>query len=232
VAGGDEELRVTLRPDIRPHVAEAVARELAGERAPGSRSTVLDWDHLVLRRGVLRTPDGDVPVEKIGQGAFATVYRGRDGRVFAVVDDDVYDKEVYEYARDAARPNPHVPAVERFGFLADPPDKKVYVMPHYRAPLRKGDGAQAWADYRTLEKCWRGERSTPAPGVTPSVVEALADLVDTASNYSTEYALEIVPRNLATDAEERLVLLDVLYDREALARKRAEQRRRAEGRRR
>jgi hypothetical protein len=44
-------------------------------------------------------------------------------------------------------------------------------------------------------------------------------LIDTASNYSAEYVFEFSPRNLATD-EGRLVLLDVLYDREALVRQR------------
>jgi hypothetical protein len=46
-------------------------------------------------------------------------------------------------------------------------------------------------------------------------------LIDTASNYGAEYVFEFSPRNLAT-YEGRLVLLDVLYDRERLAQMRRE----------
>jgi len=57
-------------------------------------------------------------------------------------------------------------------------------------------------------------------GVRPSVADALETLVDTAANYGAAYQFEFSPRNLATDARGNLVLLDVLFDKEALLRRR------------
>jgi len=57
-------------------------------------------------------------------------------------------------------------------------------------------------------------------GVSPSTLEALRILVDTASNYGQAYVFEFSPRNLATDADGTLVLLDPLFDQEKLAEKR------------
>ena len=202
-------------------------------------------DELRLVRGTLYTPDEVIPLRQIGKGAFSVAYTektptpGRRSRVFVVSGDNIYDKELLAMAHDDAPKNPHLPRVERFGHTHD---KAVFVMPLYKSPLRKDDDPVGWRDYLALKKCrdaayapayggpYKEGRSgyeineavyecAEASGVRPSLLEALRVLIDTASNYSAEYVFEFSPRNLATD-EGRLVLLDVLYDREALMRQR------------
>jgi hypothetical protein len=199
------------------------------------------------RRGTaLRTPDGDVEVERIGKGAFSTVYRevGGAGRVFAVSADETPDKEIVSFAHDALPENPHIPAIEKFGHTAD--GKTVYAMPHYRAPLRKGDSPDGWRDYVKLKKCHdetfeearrKNYHATPydlgypvsfatvecakESQVSSAVTEAVERLMNEASSYGATYGFEFPPKNLATDDHGNLVLLDVLFDLEAMARQRA-----------
>ena len=197
-----------------------------------------DAETLRLSRAVLQTPDGPIKVRQIGKGAFSValveenVASGERPRVFLLSSDDVYDKELLAMAHDVAPANPHLPEVERFGYTQD---KAVFVMPLYRAPLRKTDSPEGWRDYLMLKKCRDkiygpsvGARKSgyevnedvyacaEAAGVRPSVLDALRVLIDTAANYGAEYVFEFSPRNLATDEAGNLVLLDVLYDRERL----------------
>lgn len=193
-----------------------------------------DNDHLYLSRGVLATPKGGIPVKRIGKGAFAEVYREQvsPGRVFAFTDDDVYDKEIAAMVHNDLSDNPHIPAIERFGHTHD---KTVYEMPFYKSPLRKSDSPRAWEDHKKLEACKYGALTSKARGreisdsvvdcvkesnVSPSVVEALEGLNGWAQNYSDEYMFEFNKQNLATDEAKNLVLLDVVFDRNNLARAR------------
>jgi hypothetical protein len=202
-------------------------------------------DELRFVRGTLYTPDEVIPLKQIGKGAFSTAYVEKNppasggARVFVLSADNVYDKELLAMAHDEAPRNPHLPAVERFGHTHD---RAVFTMPLYKSPLRKDDDPVGWRDYLVLKKC-RDDAYAPAyggaykrgrsgyeineavydcaeaRGVRPSLLEALRVLIDTAANYGAEYVFEFSPRNLAT-YEGRLVLLDVLYDREALERQR------------
>jgi len=199
-----------------------------------------------LTRGVLRLP-GQAPIQikKLGAGAFATAYVTTEMTppvVYVVTPDDVYDKELLAMARDAEPQNPHLPKVEKVG---ETRDQFIYAMPLYRTPLKKADSASGWKDYTILKKCredayahWDARRGTGKrgyrineetvacaedAGVSPSTLEALRILVDTAANYSDDYVFEFSPRNLATDDAGTLVLLDPLYDREKLQAKRLTQ---------
>jgi hypothetical protein len=202
--------------------------------------TVQSFHDLRLSRGVLHTPEGAIPLRRIGKGAFSTIYRAADGSVFAFQRDNMggYDKEIAASAYDDTR-SPHLPAIQKYGSTAT---ETVYRMPFYKTPFRKGDSLQGWKDYAHLEKClevvrtaMRGRKfsahdgydfSTSVvecareSGVRPAVVEALDALVQTSANYGQTYWLEFSPRNLATDAAGHLILLDVLFDREALERAR------------
>ncbi len=210
-------------------LSKAVKNAIAEVRA---REPVIDsFQDLQFSRGVLRTPDGPIPLKKIGSGMFATIYReqGGEGRVFAFSDDHVYDKEIAESAHDSLPKNPHIPAVEKYGATRD---KTVYVMPFYHTPLRKSADPAGWNDYAIAKKCfdesrvmfYQGHRGFDVNhavvecvkdrGVRAAVVDALDALKDTASNYSDEYVFELKPRNLAMDDNGNLVLLDVLVDRE------------------
>ena len=192
-------------------------------------------DEMRLGRGPsLITRDGTIPIKKIGKGAFATVYRETvpPWRVFAITPDDIADKELLGEAHIEG--NPHIPPVERFGQTAR---ETVYTMPFYASPLRASE-TQAWKDYQKTRKCHERERRklkfadwgyrlnvetvecAKAEGVSPLVADALDSLVSTAANYGSDYVLELTPRNLATDEQHNLVLLDPMFDRKALERKR------------
>lgn len=196
-----------------------------------------------LVRGVLRLPGrAPIKVKKLGAGAFATAYVTTEERppvVYVLTPDDVYDKELLAMARDAEPQNPHLPKVEKVG---ETRDQFIYAMPLYRTPLKKADSPSGWKDYTVLKKCredaygsWDTRRMAgkrgyqineetyacaEKAGVSPSTLEAIRILIDTAANYSDEYVFEFAPRNLATDADGALVLLDPLYDREKLIAKR------------
>jgi hypothetical protein len=226
---------------MKPHVQEALAEEMARQGLDVGAEVdhdIVDYDHLrfELRRGpfksktrVLRTPRGDTPVAEIGRGMFAVAYREQvpPGRVFSVVDDDVYDKEILTMVEGK-----HIPKVERFGATVD--GKKVYAMPFYKAPLRRGDNSKAWKDYKTLKKCSEDIHHKNAfkphesgydqnidtiecgrsADVTDSVLEDLDALALMAANYDADaYFFEFAPRNLATDEQKNLILLDVLFDK-------------------
>jgi hypothetical protein len=221
-----------------------------------------NYENLRISRGVLYSPEGNIRVKQIGKGSFTTAYVEVDAptpgnraqtaesraqpRVFLVASDEVVDKELLAAAHDEAPRNPHLPRVEKFGYTSD--DQTVYVMPLYRAPLRKADSPEGWRDFSILKKCreqaWsevsksaRGLGAmthrgydvneatlacAEASGVRPAVLEALRALVDTASNYGASQVFEFAARNLATDAEGNLVLLDPLFDMERLERQRRE----------
>lgn len=194
-----------------------------------------DWDNLILTRSALYTPDGELPIRRIGKGMFSTAYVTTDQRtgrsyVLSVSDDEhSSDKEIAAMAHDSLPNNPHIPAVERFGSTGT---QHVWKMPFYKAPLRKADDPRGWKDYAAIKKClgvaererMRSYRTLPRDtnqdtvecaarsGVRESVVEALDALAEMAGNYSEFYKFEFSPRNLATDDAGRLVLLDVLFN--------------------
>lgn len=215
----------------------AVAGLLTQRR--GSRDEAL----ASLTRGVLRLPgQAPIKVKKLGAGSFATAYVTTEATppvVYVFTPEDVFDKELLAMARDAEPQNPHLPKVEKVG---ETRDQFIYAMPLYRTPLRKADSPSGWKDYTILKTCredayehWdprhrvgkRGYRinedtydCAEAAGASPSTLEALRILVDTAANYSDEYVFEFSPRNLTTDDAGNLVLLDPLFDREKLQRER------------
>lgn len=228
----------------RLYGAATVAQDAALKSTPEAhveRLSVESYDDLRLARGILHTPDGEVRVSQIGKGAFSTVYRRGDdpSRVVIVSADDAYEKEIAASAHEDWD-NPHIPAASRLGTLVD--GRAVYEMPFYTTPLRKAvAGPKAWADFTAIKKCretaWqdiavehRGEpmhyrgysvnmatiECAEAAGVDPLLVEALQALADAAANYGSSYTFEFASRNMATDAQGNLVLLDVLYDQEAL----------------
>ena len=211
-----------------------------------NESRAPSWDRLsLLRGGVLLTPDGPLRMDKIGQGAFATVYREAigepdrmaPGRVIAVVAEGVWDKQIAADAHKLLPDNPHLPAVERLGTLTD--GRTVYAMPFYQTPYRSTLAhPRDRASFRAIEACAgslaprRGESGFDAMNrgiacmesakVDPQIVEAVEVLVALSPEYSDQYDMEFSPRNAATDAQGNLILLDLLFDRRAVRRKRVE----------
>ena len=222
---------------------EIVKQEALAASSPRAPS----WDDMVLtRRGELLTPDGPIPLKPIGKGMFSKIYRqdtpdanGHLGRVVAIVGEGVWDKEIMADAHEAAPDNPHLPAVERLGMLSD--GRRVYVMPHYAAPYRKGNAkASDHKAFQAIRKCvsetWSGLSDQPhhvldcirEAGIDHAIVDAVEVLADTASNYGDSYKVEFSPSNTATDKDGNLVLLDLLFDRDAV-RKSFQQKRKKAG---
>ncbi len=132
--------------------------------------------------------------------------------------------------------NVHIPKVQRVGYTAN---KTVYEMPLYNSPLRKGNSPKAWEQYKVLKKCWdQGqqqlrerlgfyEANNPYngykimdsvvecaernPEMPESLLDALREIKGTIANYGSEYSFEFSPRNLATDDDGNLILLDTTY---------------------
>ncbi len=194
-----------------------------------------NYDDVSVYRGVLTSPEGRIPVKQIGKGQFSVAYLSSEPRprVFLFTSEEVQDKEILMFAHDRLPNNPHLPAVEQYGHARD--GRTVWTMPLYKAPLKKADNEQAWKQYIALKKCRealyrpKGVKSgyqvnydvyecAVAAGVSPKLANALEHLISTAADYDEEYVFEFSPRNLATDAEGNLVLLDVLYHRRALFR--------------
>ena len=195
-----------------------------------------DYSDCVLRARppAILTPDGVVSVERIGKGVFATVYReiGGQQRVFSLVAEGVHDKEILAttYADDPS--NPHLPRVTRYGTLTD--GRSIYEMPFYGVPFRSTNAnASARAAFSVLRRCIHRDAGggsdergyevatrkmecieKAAAQLPPRLVEAIRALHDNSTNYGDQYDLEISPRNVATDAQGNLVLLDVLFDRD------------------
>lgn len=194
---------------------------------------------LISRPLGIATPDGVIPVEKIGKGTFSTVYREIDGarRVFSVVAENVSDEEIAQMAHGSDPNNPHLPRVDRIGTLTD--GRSIYEMPFYHTPFRAARANTASrAAYSALQKCinsvmpeyrvGREERGynialrkiecieMTSAKIPIRLVDAVRGLFENSTNYSDQYDFEFSPRNTATDDEGNLVLLDVICDRDQL----------------
>lgn len=221
-------------------------------RAPSAPALPQSYNDCYLRTRPLAlvSPEGVIPLAKIGKGMFATVYRETIGkqRVFSVVDAGVYDKEIAAMAHENEPRNPHLPRVTTFGILTD--DRRVYEMPFYDVPFRVANASpEARSAFTALRKCIGGiyptsidERGYETAGrklecieaagarIPSKLVDAVRELHDASINYGDEYDFEFSPRNVATDDRGNLVLLDVLFSRENVRRRREVERRKAQPR--
>lgn len=190
---------------------------------------------LTFRRNILTDSDsGDTAeLRKIGKGTFATVYEvvGKPDRVVAIVPDckQEYSKELLARIWEDDNGSPHLPYVRRLGSL---PDGEAYIMPRYEVPLRASHTA-AWASFKVLRDCWQGLRwddrqhgyyamekvlGCSEHKLTPELHAALSTLRDYAADYGEDYAFEFAPRNLGVDKNGTLILLDVVFGKDALYR--------------
>jgi len=187
-------------------------------------------EELALRRdsrhyATLRIGGREIEIERLSGGSFTLAWRSMEDPsvVYAVVDAGVRDKEPVAAAHRRAPRNPHIPKVQRIGHLAD--GSTVYRMPYYKVGLRANP-----AEVRSvmdLARC-AGRPSHYGPTrqevldcartqkVKPSVLCALEILSEEAARIPGDFAFEFPEDNVAADARGRLVLLDVLYDRNLL----------------
>lgn len=211
----------------------------------------------IPEREIIGREPNSYRLSRIGRGKFTTAYLIQTnlnhaldpdvGKVILLTMSGCNDKELLwmaandhvndELPRSSSNRNPHLPEITRLGMMVAPDDRTVTMMPHYKAPLRKADSAQAWKDLTWLKRAWAeilnartfttgspkkfGSDFTyalvqrlAAEQPKSELVAALTSLHDHACNYGHDYFFEFSPRNLATDEQGNLILLDVIYDNE------------------
>jgi hypothetical protein len=189
-----------------------------------------------------------IEVERIGRGRYCTAYRDLSGdrrRVYLRVKPEDNSKHILS---DCPQ-NPYLPELEQIGSIGDDDLWRTWFYNRLTARAK-----HAWAEYRILQKAQeevRGIRFQDRPGyalgawgydamaaiierVQPQserLAEVLQTICDSAANYGSSYTFEFAPRNLATDDNGYLILLDPVFDLEEVMRANHEARKRAERRR-
>ena len=164
--------------------------------------------------------------------------------VYVETPETIYDKEIIAevYRQQDGPRNPHLPQIEFLGHTAN---GRLYRMRRYKMPLRKA-ATKNWEDYQSLRKCWEealeevrrkrgygrqfmysGHEILQATvdcakkrKVKKRLRDALEALKDWSAMYGSAYTFEISPRNVGTDRKGNLVLVDVLFDMEEVAKAR------------
>lgn len=183
----------------------------------------------------------DLLLRQIGQGAFATVYEDVEvpDRVWITIQSGTRktdpSKEIVARILQATH-NPYLPYLREVGQTFD---ETVYVAPKLQAPLRKDNVTPTgWKEATVLAALLKEARMSvvvePAynrgtrvrerfmvlaersPALSPLLVEALSLLHDAAYDYGYNFYFEFPKRNLASDTNGHLVLLDVLFDQDRL----------------
>jgi len=214
-----------------PEDKKRAREERSRAKVPRPRS----WDELVLTHdNQLITPDGVVRLELLGKGYFTKAYiekleDDRPGQVYLFTHPYANDKAAMAQAHAALPNNPHLPAIEAVGRLND--YRAVFKLPHYRVPFHLSDATPEDAKaYQLLRRCFSKTRGAPSDsgydrslakiicaedaGLPVEMQEALDRMLTETRRFGTSFDLEISPRNVATDAQGRLVLLDLFFDSE------------------
>lgn len=172
----------------------------------------------------------------LGKGAFAKCYKSEeDGLVYSFVasgqNESDYSKQAIAEFTD--QNNPYIPKIEQLGEFDDN-GGILYRMPFYQ-PLTKQSG-WAWSEFQLLkqainclypDKTYGYDRNSAIieylrqkGQVSSDLVSALEDINTACSNYSLDYLFEFCQRNLKVDDNGHLILLDCIFNRDALKEKR------------
>lgn len=212
----------------------------------GPLETVSTWPFRQVRLTQLRIEVGDgveVLLRHLGEGSFATAYEdvGVPDRVWITLPFGTRQadpgKEIVLQLLEKMD-NPYLPYLREVGRTDE---VRVFLAPKLRAPLRKDQCTRwAWKEARALQACarralldvsgeyWMGRgtkmrerfmvcaESDPVIGASPCLLEALRELHGEAYNHGSNIYFEFPVRNLASDKDGNLVLLDVLYDQDRL----------------
>lgn len=190
----------------------------------------------MAKKKTLRIDGKAIEVTPLGKGTFTKAYLGPGKQVYVISKD--YAKEILANIHTPSR---YIPKVQSVGWAGD---AQVFKMPLYRAPFRKADNPKAWAQMTQLKKCLDQARTNVMrsrgrnfsiydghninyeliecarkSGVTPGLVNALEILTSEMANYGADWTFEFPPRNLATTMTKSrtLVLLDVIFSQEEMA---------------
>jgi hypothetical protein len=203
------------------------------------------FDHLRagavrIGKGILRHEESgyEVGIERIGKGHASEAFLAADGWVYVFTNEDARDpaKEVLSDAVDRhrtwrGRQPPllrHLPNIEAVGFGSTARRHGfVWRMPKY-SPARGHAGKHGRilaALYREsrgpihLDFVQRVKAAHKARKIPKALAAAVEELAQRTLDYNGEWAFEFPPRNLMQDDKGNLVLLDVIYDREAVMRR-------------
>ena len=230
----DTQLRERL--GVRMHIRKTGAWHLSGGGPRGKKvyETVLE----------VKTWEVTLALRYLGHGKFATAWADEavPERVWVRVPWAAKDWSKELTARLLLRvDNPHLPYVRQVGVDGE---ATIYVMPRYKMPLLRTDVSdEVWAQVKALQRChkkayehaWQWGRSQnaqareaivacaqqdPAFASAPLLLEALDALNQQAYDYGDGAAFDTFPaRNLGTDAQGRLILVDTVFNQEAVARR-------------
>ena len=161
-----------------------------------------------------------VEAEYIGKGQFSTCYR-IGNKVYSFTKNDPSKELINLFCDD----NIHLPALHLFESYND--YTQVYDMPFYDKLTK--DSEPAWSQYKTLKSLWEGiptlwkapqdwhkekvqkfQDLVNASGLPESLKDAINQLCSNSYNYD-RILFEFSLRNLATDEQDNLILLDVIF---------------------
>jgi hypothetical protein len=122
----------------------------------------------------------------------------------------------------------NLPDIVRLG-ESENGDFTLYSMPYYN-PLTKESG-QAWKEFQQLKRIWSGTSKSydesgydynlriieqaRQSGLDAGLIESLESINDACTNYGLDYRFEFAQRNLKVDGNNRLILLDVIFNARA-----------------
>ncbi len=164
----------------------------------------------------------------LGAGAFAKVYE-YENSVYAIVN---HGQKHSDYSKEAVAnfaSGLNVPEIEVLGHTDS---AIIYRMPLYQPLTTKN--RQAWDDFRMLLKCWNSvigksyqfgrdfsyafSAKVQESALSDDIKESVESIVNAGANYGDNYRIEICKRNLAVDCKGNLILLDILFNADALKR--------------
>jgi len=170
----------------------------------------------------------------LARGTFSKVYTGDDGLIYVLMParkgEQDYSKEaIAEFATGE-----HIPTIARHGEMYAPRLGycDIYSMPQYHkltgtAKRQALELRRAWQKYH--DQNWRNMLKTGwynfnfamlesfrQSGIDAAICDAIGAILDACSNYGDTYNLEFPLRNMRQDENGRLILLDIIYNVEAL----------------
>lgn len=199
----------------------------------------VDW----IGRGRLRVMQGhpadgptiDLRLRRIGGGSFKTAYRTTNGNRNVIVltkgrlNRQSYDSEILASCEAMA----HIPRCSRIGYLDD---CQAYEMPYFRPFTKANASPRAWRTFLAMRRAqnyahrpadvydgykWtRGavEALHTDKECQRGVLRAIEEILENTWNYGATYQTEFSQRNLGVTVSGAMVLLDIVFDAEAMRR--------------
>ena len=178
-----------------------------------------------------------IEADLLGRGAFATCYRHND-TVYSYVKDTNRGFEYNDYSKEAISnftiESVHIPSIVAHGEVYTRGGfKQLYEMPFYNK-LQKIESPVAYKQARILQKAqerldtqfyflhhngyeYNNELIESVRDLLPSeLIQALESINSACSSYGENYKFEFPTRNLKVDSNNNLVLLDCIFNVDAL----------------